>query len=77
MKNKENQSSAKQRNNDDFYNIMFLNELKNFNKNKKMTTNFIHISKKDVDEFLNMIKIIKTALHQFKHQCDISSIKDI
>ena len=67
MKNKENQSLTKQRNNNDFYNITFLNELKNFNKNEKMTTNFIHILKKDVDEFLNIIKIIKTALCQLKH----------
>ena len=46
---------------------MSLNELKNFNKNEKMTINFIHTSKKDVDEFLNMMKTIETALYQFEH----------
>ena len=55
---------------------MFSNELKNFNKNEKMTINFIHISEKNVDEFLNIMKTVKTAFHQFKHQYDISSVKD-
>ena len=55
---------------------MFLNELKNFNKNEKMIINFIHILKKNVDEFLNIMKIVKTAFYQFKHQCDILLARD-
>ena len=67
MKNKENQSSAKQKDNDDLYNVTFSNELKNLNKNEKMTTNSIHTLKKDVDESLNMMKTAETAFCQFKH----------
>ena len=67
MKNKENQSSVEQRDNDDFYNIMFLNELKNLNKNEKMIINFIHILEKNVNESLNIVKIVETAFYQFKH----------
>ena len=55
---------------------MFLNELKNFNKDKKMTIDFIHILKKNVNEFLNMMKTIKVTFCQLEHQCDISLIKD-
>ena len=55
---------------------MFLNELKNLNKDEKMITNFIHISEKDVDEFLNMVKTIKITFYQLKHQCDILLARD-
>ena len=46
---------------------MFLNELKNVNKNEKMITDSIHISEKDVDEFLNMMKTAETAFCQLEH----------